>query len=107
MALLAWLPIAAFLALATPANEEIAAQVMIAVSLAAFVAIPRLAYIGAVAAVGMLVVGAVAAGAFAVTGIGVPSPVSLIVLIGGAFGIGYLVIAGLVALGPPALRPWS
>ena len=107
LALMAWVPIAGFLAVAAPPDEEISAQVVMFASLIGLVALPRIAYIGAIATVGLLVVGAVVVGALAFAGVDIPSSVALVSVIGAGAAVGYLAIAGLVLLGPSALRPWS
>jgi curved DNA-binding protein CbpA len=107
LALVAWVPLAAFLAVAAPPGEEIAAQIVMAACLVGLFAAPRIAYIGAVAAIGLLVVGGAVIGAVSFAGVQLPPPIALISVVGAGVAVGYLAIAGLVVLGPRALRPWS
>ena len=78
-----------------------------AFGLLVLVALPRLAYIASVATIGLLVVGGLFIGGLAVTGVRLPLGTGLTAAAGGALALGYVAIAGTVALGPPSLRPWS
>ena len=109
LALIAWLPIVVLAAYAgsIAPNEEIGMLLLMAVGLLALVAAPRLAYVGSVATLGLLVVGGLFIGGLAVAGIRLPLGTGLTAAVGGALVLGYVAIAGTVALGPSSLRPWS
>jgi hypothetical protein len=120
-ALIAWLPIAALIMLAGIASpacnavgfdcaqpiDEVIQSVLLALSLGALFLFPRVAYVATIATMGPLLVGAVLAGVLYVGGVRLPLESGVIAAIGGALALGYVATAGVVALGPSSLRPWT
>ena len=107
-ALMAWLPFAAAIILASSVRiDEVMQGALMALMLGVLVSVPRLAYVLAVATLGLLVVAAVLIGALAVLGVRLPLSNGFVAAIGGALALGYVATAGMVALGPPGLRPWT
>ncbi len=106
-ALFAWLPIAALVALAgTASADELIGPGLILASLAVLVAVPRVAYIAALATLLVVVVGGLFVGGLAL--LGTPLPVDrLLFFLGGMLVVGYIATATVVAVGPASLRPWS
>ena len=119
-ALLAWVPAALVIgyggALATgcdvtrpgdcPTYLETAQTVSIALALGLLVALPKVAYVGAMAAIGALFVGLLVVGAMALVGVEVPLPMELTALLGGAMAAAYAATSAFVLLRDPAARPW-
>jgi len=119
-ALLAWVPAALAIgyggALTTgcdvarptdcPAYLETAQAVSIALVLGLLVALPKVAYVGAVAAIGALFVGLLVVGMMAVTGVRVPLTPELTALLGGAMAAAYAATGALILLRDPETRPW-
>jgi curved DNA-binding protein CbpA len=119
-ALLAWVPAAIVIgyggaaatgcdrgSLSCPAYLETAQAVAIALLLGAFVALPKIAYIGAMAAAGALLVGLVVVGFMAFAGVELPLPTTLTAALGATMLIAYLVSGAAVLLRNSSARPWS
>jgi curved DNA-binding protein CbpA len=118
-ALLAWIPAALAIGyggtLATgcgdpgdgcPAYLETVQALAIALVLGVLVALPKVAYVGALAAIGALFVGLLVAGVMAVSGVELPLPPQLMALLGGALAFAYAVTVGIVLLRRPGSKPW-
>jgi curved DNA-binding protein CbpA len=119
-ALLAWIPIAIAVgyggsvyagcdvaSIGCPPDLATFQTIALALSLGLLVALPRLAYVGAIAALGAFAVGLVAVGAIALLGVQQPlSPQALQVIVGG-LAAGYLGAAAVVLLRNPRTRPWA
>jgi hypothetical protein len=106
-ALIAWLPIAAFVAVATQSSgDELMGIVLTAASLVALVVLPRVAYVAAVATLLVLLIGAIFVGGVLLAG-WAPAPDRLYFYVGVLLVVGYLGTAAAVVLGPSTLRPWS
>ena len=118
-ALLAWVPAAIVIgyggAAATgcdtavahcPAYVETSQAVAIALVLGLLVAFPKIAYFGAMAAIGALLVGLVVAGAMAIAGVQLPLTPQWMALLASALGIAYLASVGLALLRNRTNRPW-
>ena len=119
-ALLAWLPIAAVIgyggsvvtgcergALDCPANLETVQAVLIALSLGLLVALPKLAYVGAMATVGGLLAAAVGVGAIIMIGVPLPLSIVVVAIVGVVALAGYLLTGVGVVLRDPLTRPWN
>jgi hypothetical protein len=107
-ALIAWLPLAAGIALTSSARvDEVVQAAMMALSLGVLAAAPRLAYVLAVATLGLLLTGGALAGILYLVGVRLPLGTGLTAVVGAALALGYVAVAGIVALGPGALRPWT
>ncbi len=107
-ALIAWLPFAAAIILAPSVRiDEVMQGALMALTLGILAAVPRLAYVLAVATLGLLVVGFFFILGLAWLGVALPLSPGLIAAIGGALALGYVATAGMIALGPAGLRPWS
>jgi hypothetical protein len=107
-ATIAWAPIAAVIALSTSTRiDEVVQAALMAMTLILFALVPRLAYVLSVATLGLLIVGGVLVGALLLLGVRPPLGLGLTAAIGGAFALGYVATAGIVALGPSGLRPWA
>ena len=106
-ALVAWVPLAAAIALASSVRiDEVIQGVLIALVLAVFFLIPRAAYVATVATLGLLVVGAMIAAILYLAGMRLPLGEGVAAAIGGSLLLGYVATAGIVILGPSSLRPW-
>jgi hypothetical protein len=108
-AFIAWLPFASLIVLAATAApvDEVIQATLLALTLAVFFAVPRLAYVAGAATLGLLAVGALLIGALALLGVPLPLNMAVTAVLGAALALGYLATAGMVALGPPSLRPWT
>ncbi|MEX2547195.1 MAG: J domain-containing protein [Chloroflexota bacterium] len=118
-ALLAWVPAAVVIAYGSaaatgcdvarpgcPAYLETAQAISIALVLGLLVALPKFAYVGAMAAVGALFVGLGVVGIMAIAGVEVPLTVELTAVLVGALAAGYVATAAIVLLRDPSTRPW-
>ena len=118
-ALLAWIPVALVIgyggALATgcgvggsdcPAYLETAQALAIALTLGVLVALPKVAYVGAISAIGGLFVGLAVVGVMAVSSVELPLSMELTMLLGGALAAGYAGTAALVLIRKPDSKPW-
>ena len=108
-AFIAWLPFASLIVLAAtvaPVDEAIQAM-LLALTLAVLFFAPRLAYVAGAATLGLLAVGALLIGALAVLGVPLPLNMGVTAVLGAALALGYVATAGMVALGPSSLRPWT
>jgi curved DNA-binding protein CbpA len=107
LALIAWLPPAALIALAGAHSvDQLVPFALIAAILAMLLVIPRIAYIGAVATVLVLLVGGLFVIGILLSGT-LPSVERLSLFVGGLLAVGYLATAAVIAIGPSSLRPWS
>ena len=119
-ALLAWLPIAAVIgyggsvvsgcersALDCPANLETVQAVVIALSLGLLVALPKAAYVGAMATVGMLLAGAIGTGGIIMLGVPLPLSIDVVAILGTLGLVGYVAAAVIFLLRDPLTRPWN
>jgi hypothetical protein len=82
------------------------ASALMAASLVLLVVLPRIAYIGAVATVLVLVIGGLFIGGALFAGAS-PSLERLAFYVGVLLLVGYVGTAAAVVLGPSTLRPWS
>ena len=106
-ALVAWLPIAAVVAVAAAASgDELLGLGLTLASLGLLIAVPRVAYIAALATLLVLVVAGVFVGGMLLLG-SRPAIDLLATFAGGMLLVGYLATAAVVAIGPSSLRPWS
>ena len=118
-ALVAWAPIAIVIGFggaaatgcttarpACPAYLETAQAMGIALVLGLLVALPKLAYVAAVASVGALFVALGVVALMALVGVDVPLSVELSALVGGVLLLAYAATALLVVFRDPAARPW-
>jgi len=119
-ALLAWVPFALLIgyggALASgcdgtrpgdcPAYLETAQSVSIAFALGLLVALPKAAYVGAMAAIGVMFIGLLVVGLMAFAGVEVPLTYELSALLVGALAAAYVGSAALVLMRNPTTRPW-
>lgn len=119
-ALLAWLPMAAVIgyggsvvsgcersALDCPANLETVQAVVIALSLGLLVALPKAAYVGAMATVGMLLAGAIGTGGIIMLGVPLPLSIDVVAILGTLGLVGYVAAAVIFLLRDPLTRPWN
>jgi curved DNA-binding protein CbpA len=119
-ALLAWLPMAAVIgyggsvvsgcersALDCPANLETVQAVVIALSLGLLVALPKAAYVGALATVGMLLAGAIGTGGIIMLGVPLPLSIDVVTILGTLGLVGYVAAAVIFLLRDPLTRPWN
>ncbi len=106
-ALVAWLPIAALISLTFADDINLpVATALLGVSLVLLVAVPRVAYIAAVATVLVLIVGGLFVGGLLLAG-RLPPVSGLTGFTGGLLVVGYLATAAVTVIGPSSLRPWS
>ena len=118
-ALLAWIPAALVIgyggALATdctgtgsacPAYLETIQALAIALVLGVLAALPKVAYVGAMSAIGALFVGLAVVGVMAVANVELPLSMELTALFGGALAVGYAATAAIVVIRKPGSRPW-
>lgn len=118
-ALLAWIPAALVIgyggAAATgcdvgragcPSYLETVQAVGIALVLGLLVALPKVAYIGAMSAIGALFVGLGIVGLMAVVGVRLPLPPELIALLAGALTLAYVLTAVVLLVRKSTTRPW-
>ena len=120
-ALLAWIPFAILIgyggsvalgcdrasaSLSCPANLETAQAVAIALVLGLLVALPRVAYVGALASIGALLVGLLVVGLMAFSGVRLPLSMEETALVGAALGVSYLATAVVVLVRDRGSRPW-
>lgn len=119
-AFLAWLPIAILIgyagsvvtgcdraAVSCPPQLELVQSVLIAASLAVMVALPRLAYIAALAAAGLIVAAmAVVLGAW-FAGLRPPLPLPVLAVVGVVLVVVYLATASWALADGPRRRPWA
>ncbi|HEY7024227.1 MAG TPA: J domain-containing protein [Candidatus Limnocylindrales bacterium] len=106
-ALVAWVPMAAVIAAGFANGTQLAlASALMAASLVLLVVLPRIAYIGAVATVLVLVIGGLFIGGALFAGAS-PSLERLAFYVGVLLLVGYVGTAAAVVLGPSTLRPWS
>ena len=118
-ALLGWIPAALVIgyggALATgcegpgngcPAYLETIQALAIALVLGVLVALPKVAYVAAMSAIGALFVGLVVVGVMAVAGVELPLTMDLTALLGGALAAGYAGTTAIVLLRNPGSKPW-
>lgn len=119
-ALLAWLPAALVIgyggALATgctgagsdcPAYLETVQALAIAIVLGVLAALPKVAYVGAMSAIGAFLVGLALVGVMAVSSIDLPLSMEMTALLGGALLVGYVATAAIVVIRKPRWRPWA
>ncbi|MEO6350287.1 MAG: J domain-containing protein [Candidatus Limnocylindrales bacterium] len=119
-ALLAWLPVAIIIGyggaavtgcdsggLGCPRYLETAQAISIAVALGLFVALPKVAYVGAWGSAGALLLGVAVVALVAVMGAPVPLDASVVALIGASLLIGYAAAIAFVLVRDRASRPWS
>jgi curved DNA-binding protein CbpA len=119
-ALLAWLPIAAVIgyggslasgcdrvALDCPQYLESVQAILIALSLGLLVALPKLAYVGAMATVGGLLAGAIGVGVTIMLGVPLPLSVEAVAILGFVVLAGYVLTGVGVVLRDPLTRPWN
>lgn len=120
-ALLAWIPIATLIgyggsvafgcdrasaSLNCPANLETGQAVAIALVLGLLVALPRVAYVGALASIGALLVGLLAVGLMAFSGVRPPLSMEDTALVAAALTAAYLATALIVLVRDRRSRPW-
>jgi hypothetical protein len=106
-ALIAWLPLASVLLLASVEMiDQVVPFALIVTTLVALLAFPRVAYVAAVATVLALLVGGLFVGGLALTG-RLPEPSNIAVFIGGLLAVAYVATAVVAVVGPKTLRPWS
>ena len=106
-ALVAWIPVAALVAaLSAASGDELVGLALTVASLGLLLAVPRVAYIAALATLLVLVIGGLFVGGMLVFG-SRPSLDGLTTFIGGLLLVGYLATAAAVVIGPSTLRPWS
>ena len=106
-ALVAWLPIAAVVAVASSASgDELMGLALTVASLGLLLAVPRVAYVAALATMLVLVVAGLFVGGMLMLG-SRPSVDLMATFVGGMLLVGYLATAAIVAIGPASLRPWS
>jgi hypothetical protein len=70
------------------------------------VALPKVAYFAALAAVGALLVGLVVIAVIALGGVPLPLAPQVIAVLGGVLGLAYVATVGIVLLRGPSTRPW-
>jgi len=106
-ALVAWIPVAALVAAISAASgDELVGLALTVASLGVLLAVPRVAYVAALATLLVLVIGGLFVGGMLVFG-SRPSLDGLTTFIGGLLLVGYLATAAAVVIGPSTLRPWS
>jgi hypothetical protein len=106
-ALVAWVPLAAVIAAAFASSTQFALpSALMAASLVLLVALPRIAYVAAVASVLVLIIGGLFVGGAFFAGAS-PSLDRLAFYVGVLLLVGYAGTAAAVVLGPSSLRPWS
>jgi curved DNA-binding protein CbpA len=106
-ALVAWLPIAAIMVAASAEMfDQNVPMAFIVISLGVLLAVPRLAYVAAVATVLALVIGGLFVGGLVLAG-RLPSIDAISVFIGVLLVVAYVATAAVIAIGPRTLRPWS
>jgi curved DNA-binding protein CbpA len=106
-ALVAWVPLAAVVAAAFASSTQFALpSALMAASLVLLVALPRIAYVAAVASVLVLIIGGLFVGGAFFAGAS-PSLDRLAFYVGVLLLVGYAGTAAAVVLGPSSLRPWS
>jgi lysylphosphatidylglycerol synthetase-like protein (DUF2156 family) len=106
-ALVAWLPIVAIMVIASAQMfDQNVPMAFIVISLGLLLAVPRLAYVAAVATVLALVVGGLFVGGLLLVG-RLPSSSNISTFVGGLLVVAYIATAAVVAIGPRTLRPWS
>jgi curved DNA-binding protein CbpA len=106
-AFIAWLPIAAGIAVAVQTSgDELLGLVATVASLVVFILLPRIAYIAALATLLVLFIGGLFVGAILLSG-GSPSVDRLAFYIGALLVVGYAGTLLAVAFGPSTFRPWS
>lgn len=118
-ALLAWAPAAIAIgyggasvtgcdraSIGCPAGLETAQAIAIALSLGLLVALPKLAYIGALSTVGSLFVGLLFVGVLAIAGVQPPLSVELTLAVGGVLLVAYAATAIMTLARDPGTRPW-
>ncbi len=106
-ALIAWLPIAAVVAVASSlSGDELMGLALTVASLGLLLVVPRVAYIAAVATLLVLIVAGLFVGGMLLLG-SRPSVDLMATFVGGMLLVGYLVTAAVVVIGPASLRPWS
>ncbi|MGI8929349.1 MAG: J domain-containing protein [Candidatus Limnocylindrales bacterium] len=118
-ALLAWIPVAlvigyggalvtgcALVGIDCPPYLETSQAIAIAIALGVLVALPKVAYVGALAAIGALFVGLAVVALMAVSSVELPLSMELTALLGGALAAGYAATAAVVLIRRPASRPW-
>ncbi len=120
-ALLAWIPIAILIgyggsvalgcdrasaSLNCSANLETGQAVAIALVLGLLVALPRIAYVGALASIGALLVGLLVVGLLAFSGVRPPLSMEETALVAAALTAAYLATATIVLVRDRSSRPW-
>jgi curved DNA-binding protein CbpA len=106
-AIIAWLPIAGLVAAASvTSGDELVGLALTTASLGLLLAVPRVAYIAALATLLTLLIGGLFVGGMLLTG-KLPPLDDLAVFGGGMLLVGYLATAAVVVIGPHSLRPWS
>lgn len=119
-ALLAWIPVAMLIgyggatatgcdraALGCPAYLETVQAVLIALALGGLVALPKVAYVGAMASLGALLIGLAAVGLLAFAGVRPPLSTEITVAFAAALLVAYVVTAALVLIRGSGSQPWS
>jgi len=107
LALFAWVPVAAIIAATFARSGDLAiGSALMAATLLGFVALPRIAYVCALATLLVLVIGGLFIGAVLLTG-ALPSVDRLSFYVGALLVTGYIGTAAAVVFGPSSLRPWS
>jgi hypothetical protein len=118
-ALIAWIPLALVIgyggAAATgcdvtsancPSMVETTQAVAIALVLGLLVGLPKVAYVGAMAAIGGLLIGLLIVAVFSLSGVSLPLSLEMTALLGASLAIAYAASAGFVLLRHPSHRPW-
>jgi hypothetical protein len=89
-----------------PQVVETIQALAIALALGLLVALPKLAYVGAMAAIGGLLIGLVVVGIFSITGVNLPLSVEMTTVLILSLGVAYLASGAFVLLRNPSSRPW-
>ncbi len=117
-ALVAWIPLAILIGYGgatvsgcdgtfqCPSMIETTQALAIALVLGLLVGLPKVAYVGAMAAVGGLLIGLVIVAVFSLTGVTVPLSVEMTALLAAALAIAYVGSGAFVLLRHPSHRPW-
>ncbi len=118
-ALVAWIPLAILIGYggaaasgcdvassSCPSMVETTQAVAIALVLGLLVALPKVAYVGAMAAIGGLLIGLVIVAVFSLTGVTIPLSVEMTALLAAALAAAYIGSAAFVLLRHPSHRPW-
>ena len=117
-ALVAWIPLAILIGYGgatvtgcdglneCPSMIETTQALAIALVLGLLVGLPKVAYVGTMAAIGGLLVGLVIVGVYSLTGVSLPLSIEMTALLAASLAIAYLGSAAFVLLRRRSSRPW-